>query len=78
MLQKVGIVGMGKGLDGIKAKSDTQVKSLELSQGKLLDTSHRYINSGSKMFNEDEISIVLEELKMKIVKSSLSVKLWCR
>ena len=60
---KVGIVGMGKGLDGIKAKSDTQVKSLELSQGKLLDTSHRYINSGSKMFNEDEVSIVLEELK---------------
>lgn len=55
----VGIVGMGQGMEGIKAKADTQIGDIELSPSKYLKTYHRYIDT-SKKFN---IKKILEELK---------------
>jgi len=40
----VGIIGMGKGIEGVKAKSDTQVGDIELAPGRYLKTFHRYID----------------------------------
>jgi len=47
---KVGIIGMGKGLEAIKAKSDTAISNIELSQGKYLYTESTYLNSDSPDF----------------------------
>ncbi len=60
---KVGIIGMGKGLESLRAKADTQVKNLELSQGKFLSTKHAYINTGSGQFSDQVIKEVLAELR---------------
>lgn len=60
---KVGIIGMGKGLEGVKAKADTQIRSLELSPGKLLQTSHVYINSDPKTFTKEQVKTAVEQLK---------------
>jgi N-methylhydantoinase A/oxoprolinase/acetone carboxylase beta subunit len=60
---KVGIIGMGKGLESLRAKADTQVKNLELSQGKFLATKHVYINTGSGEFSDQTIRNTLTEMK---------------
>lgn len=60
---KVGIIGMGKGLESLRAKADTQVKNLELSQGKYLSTRHIYINTGSSEFSDQAIQKILSEMK---------------
>ncbi len=59
---KVGIIGMGKGLESLRAKADTQVKNLELSQGKFLSTKHVYINTGSDDFSDKTIKNILDEM----------------
>jgi len=41
---KVGIVGIGNGLEGLKAKTDTQVGNIELAENKHLYTEHDYID----------------------------------
>lgn len=46
----VGILGMGDGLEGLKAKADTNVGEIELSPGKMLRTSHLFLDS--KMVTE--------------------------
>ena len=45
---KVGILGMGKGLEGERAKSETRVGDIELSNDKYIHTYHRYLDSGDK------------------------------
>lgn len=42
---KVGIIGMGKGLESIKAKADTSIPDIELSEGKYLHTAYVYLDS---------------------------------
>ena len=58
---KVGIIGMGKGIEGERAKNETRVGNIELSSGKYLYTEHRYVDSG----NVEESSILesIKELK---------------
>ncbi|MBU9728434.1 hydantoinase/oxoprolinase family protein [Diplocloster modestus] len=62
-VSKVGIVGMGKGLEAVKAKSDTQIKSLELSPGKFLQTSHIYLNSDPKVFTREQVETAVQKMK---------------
>lgn len=59
---KVGIVGMGKGLEAFKAKTDTHIKDIVLSPGKILHTSHVFINSSEKNFNLSKIEQAIETL----------------
>ena len=62
-VSKVGIVGMGRGTESIKASNDTNIKNLELSRGKILTTEHSYIDTGGKNFTDDAISHILQKMK---------------
>lgn len=44
---KVGIVGLGQGLEGMKAKSDLQVGDIELSPGKFLRSTLQFVEAKS-------------------------------
>lgn len=61
-VSKVGIIGMGKGAEGLRASSDTNIKKLELSQGKILETEHSYIDTNGKDFNDDNIARIVNDM----------------
>lgn len=42
---KVGIITLGSGLQGAKAKSDTAMGKIELARGKFLETANRFVNT---------------------------------
>ena len=42
----VGILGMGSGLEGRRARGETQVGRVELAQGRWLETQHTFLDSG--------------------------------
>lgn len=60
---KVGIIGMGKGIEGIKAKIDTTLGDIELSKDKYLYTSHCFFDTTQKDFTEKNISEAILKLK---------------
>ena len=62
---KVGIIGMGKGAESLKAGIDTNVKKLELSRGKFLQTEHTYVDTGGKAFSDDELTKTLSSMSDK-------------
>lgn len=60
---KVGIVGMGKGLEADRAKKETSAGNIELAPGKFLYTEHEFLESSS--LREDLIKSAIEKLKQK-------------
>ena len=60
---KVGIVGMGKGLEAERAKKETTAGNIELAPGKFLYTEHEFLESSS--LREDLIKSAIEKLKQK-------------
>lgn len=54
---KVGIIGMGTGLEGERAKTETKVGDITLAPGKYLHTCHTYLDSASLLPNNMESSI---------------------
>ena len=58
---KVGIIGMGTGLEGERSKSETKVGTIELAPGKFLNTVHTYIDTAQK--TDSKIAEALKELK---------------
>lgn len=57
----VGILGMGDGLEGLKAKADTNLGEIELSPGKVLRTSHVFLDS--KQVNESSVAEAIKALQ---------------
>ena len=62
-VSKVGIIGMGKGVESLKASSDTNIKNLELSREKILETEHSYLDTNSKDFTDENIARILKKMK---------------
>lgn len=60
---KVGIVGMGKGMEADRAKKETTAGNIELAPGKFLYTEHEFLESSS--LREDLIKSAIEKLKRK-------------
>lgn len=57
----VGIIGMAKGVEALRAKSEINLKNIELSPGKFLQTRFRFINT-SKQITKEIIKKNIEEL----------------
>ena len=41
---QVGVIGIGSGLEGLKAKIDTRIPRIELAPNRFLDASHRFVS----------------------------------
>ncbi|KHF32564.1 Hydantoinase/oxoprolinase [Paenibacillus sp. P1XP2] len=57
---RVGIIGMGSGLDGLSARSESNPGDIELAPGKYLQTYHTYLDS--KNLTDDQIEAAIDEL----------------
>jgi len=68
----VGIVTIGKGLEGIKSKSDTNIGDIELAPGKFLRTFNKYIEINDDFDRSIENSIL--ELKHENVGSIVAAE----
>ncbi len=58
---KVGILGIGTGIEGAKTKMDTKMGEIPLTSSKSLDTRNQYVDSASKTFRED-VAAAIQEL----------------
>ncbi len=68
----VGIIGMAKGVEGIRAKKEINLKNIELSPGKFLRTRFRFINTSNELTKElvkQKIEELLSEGAQVIVAS---------
>ncbi|MEF2968209.1 hydantoinase/oxoprolinase family protein [Paenibacillus sp. M1] len=57
---KVGIVGMGSGIDGLSARSESNPGDIELAPGKYLKTFHTFLDS--KTLTDEQIEKAIAEL----------------
>lgn len=57
----VGIIGMGKGLEGRRGKNEMNLGNIELSPGKFLKTKFRYFDLAQKL-SEERINLAVNEL----------------
>lgn len=62
-VSKVGIIGMGTGIDAGKSKSDTEIGKIELSEGKFLETAHVFYDSKKLPTVQDNIQKNLYEFQ---------------
>ncbi len=63
---KVGIIGIGNGIEGIKANGDTTIGNIELAKNKFLYTEHEFVDS-SKANSIKMIQASIENLLKKQV-----------
>ncbi|WP_054956292.1 hydantoinase/oxoprolinase family protein [Paenibacillus dakarensis] len=56
----VGIIGMGSGIDGLSARSESNPGDIELAPGKYLKTYHMYLDS--KDLKDDQIETAIDDL----------------
>ncbi|WP_262177515.1 hydantoinase/oxoprolinase family protein [Haloarcula laminariae] len=61
-VSKVGIVGLGKGIQGRRAKSETDIGDIELDDDQAIETTHDYLNI-KKGLDESELDATFERFK---------------
>lgn len=59
----VGIITLGKGIEGLKAKADTDLGDIPLAKGKLLTTQNEYVNTGTIIDFDSTIVQTIKELQ---------------
>jgi len=57
----VGIIGMGSGVEGLRAKNETNPGDIDLTSGKFIKTYHRFLDT-SKEFSEEIVLQTIQEL----------------
>ncbi len=60
---QVGIIGLGSGIEGWKAKIDTKIPPIELAPNRFLKAQHEFVSSGS--YDENRISEIVENFLSK-------------
>lgn len=70
---KVGIVGIGTGIEGAKTKVDTKMGDIPLTSSKSLNTANQYVDSGSKSFRED-VAAAIERLMAESCQSVVAAE----
>ena len=74
---EVGIIGMGKGMEKIRAKSETNIPNIELAPGRFLKTHFRFLDSGDSFTPEAILQAVndlmAEGAKVIVAAESFSV-----
>ena len=60
---QVGIIGIGKGLEGLKASFDTNIPPIELAPGRILQAEHRYLSTPA--INEQVLVNLLRDFSQK-------------
>ncbi|MDQ3132720.1 MAG: hydantoinase/oxoprolinase [Acidobacteriota bacterium] len=60
---QVGVIGLGSGIEGWKAKIDTRVPPIELAPNRFLKAHHEFVSS--KDFNENTIAAIIENFQAK-------------
>ena len=58
---EVGVIGLGSGLEGWKAKIDTRVPPIELAPNRFLKARHEYISTNA--FDEKTIGAIIEKFR---------------
>ncbi len=58
---KVGVVGMGKGLEAWRARSESTIEEIQLSESQTLETASVFLNT-SRGFDEEEARDAIREL----------------
>jgi N-methylhydantoinase A len=60
---KVGVIGLGSGVESLKAKIDTRIPNIELAPNRFLQTEHRFFGNGQ--INEKTIEAQLTDFQTK-------------
>jgi len=59
---QVGIIGLGSGLEGLRARQETHLNGIELAPGKILPTRFRFVDTAKTELNEAKIRELLRDL----------------
>lgn len=62
-VEQVGILGLGKGIEGMKVKTDTNIEAIELAAGRFLHTHPRYLEMNEQL--DDNIHSALAGFKSR-------------
>ena len=57
----VGVIGLGSGLEGLKAKIDTRIPPIELAPNRFLSPQHEFVSS--KNYDEKTIDAIIENFR---------------
>ncbi|AHG02061.1 hypothetical protein HALLA_01795 (plasmid) [Halostagnicola larsenii XH-48] len=61
-VSKVGIIGLGKGIQGRRARSETNLEDIELGDGQAIETTHEYLSIKDGL-DADEVRTALDRFR---------------
>ncbi|MBF2053985.1 MAG: hydantoinase [Candidatus Sericytochromatia bacterium] len=59
----VGVIGLGEGFEGWRARSETHLKGLELAPGKILPLHHRFVDTARQTLDKNLVQKLIRELQ---------------
>lgn len=71
---KVGVITLGSGLEGSKAKSDTTIGDIELAPGKFLHSENGYVNTADTEHFQENIAAAIQNLSANGAKSFVAAE----
>ena len=71
---KVGVVTLGKGLQGAKSKSDTAIDNIELAKGKYLYSENEFVDTSDTSKIDEAIIAAIKSLQEKGCKSIVAAE----
>ena len=71
---KVGVVTLGKGLQGAKSKSDTTIDNIELAKGKYLYSENEFVDTSDTSKIDEAIINAIKSLQEKGCKSIVAAE----